>query len=114
MTDAPTLFDPVPVARRTDPPASQLAGRANAAERRAQSRAILMALAVRGRAGATNDDLDAIYQWRPGTASRRTAEMLDARRYPEGCPIRRLMTTRPTRTGSPAHVLVLARADGAA
>lgn len=110
--NAPSLFDPPPVARASDPPASQLAGRANAAERAAQSRAILMALAVRGRAGATNDDLDAVYGWRPGTASRRTAEMVITEEHPDR-PIRRLDAMRPTRTGSPAHVLVLAKAVAA-
>ena len=109
----PTLFDdPPPVARASDPPASHAAARRARDIAHAQRNAILMALAVRGRAGATNDDLDAVYGWRPGTASRRTAEMVITEEHPDR-PIRRLDAMRPTRTGSPAHVLVLAKAVAA-
>ena len=98
---APSLFDPV---RPSDPPSSHLAARANKAEREAQTRAILVALAHAGRDGLSNDQLDAMHSWRAGTASRRTAELIGKGQ------VRRLTETRATRTGSPAHVLVLARA----
>ena len=95
-------------ARKDDPPASHAAARANKAEREAQRHAILLALATAGREGCTNDSLDAMHLWRAGTASRRTAELI------RDGHVRRLLTTRKTRTGSPAHVLVLARAEGVA
>lgn len=106
MTAHPDLFAP-PAARRADPPSSHLAARANKAEREAQTRAILVALAHAGRDGLSNDQLDAMHSWRAGTASRRTAELIRDGR------VRRLLTTRPTRTGSPAHVLVIQRTEAA-
>ena len=86
-----------PRARTSDPVTSHQAARSMRAAAQAQRDQIMGTLRERPD-GLTNDELDQLYGWRAGTASRRTTELLAA-----GL-IARDGTERQTRTGRAALV----------
>lgn len=85
-----------PLARRTDPETSHAAARSMVEEAGVQRERILERL--RDSQGLTNDEIDAIFGWRTGTASRRVVELVRA-----GL-VERTELTRPTSAGRAAIV----------
>lgn len=112
--NAPTLFDPVPVARAGDPITSHHAAdvaRRNAPEQR---RRILLLLAATGRDGATADELDMWGHWPISTAGKRMGELVASGHVRVALEADGVTpVTRPTRRGAKGRVYVLARLAGA-
>jgi predicted HTH transcriptional regulator len=93
-----TVLGLKPRARRTDPSTSHAAAESLGESPKFQREQILRVLR-KSPAGLTNDQLDEQFQWRTGTASRRTAELLAA-----GAIERREGDERKTATGRMAQI----------
>ncbi len=98
FTGEETVIAPRSRARRTDPWTSHAA--ANSADKSAKlQRDLIIRALTKAHRGLTNDELDLFYQWRAGTASRRTGELVEAGRV-----VRDAAAVRKTRTGQPALI----------